>query len=82
MGGIAMSKVQRAEEVVRDMERLTPYMVEGLYGSFLSRFMESDKSRWTRDLAAYLTDANQDWGELGQEIALVLWERFERRISC
>lgn len=77
-----MTKTDKAREIVRDMERITPYMFEGLYGSFLSRFMESDKSMWTHDLSAYLSNANQDWAEVGKEIAHVLWERFERRISC
>ncbi|HTY25134.1 MAG TPA: hypothetical protein VMC85_18525 [Desulfomonilaceae bacterium] len=72
----------KAERIVRDMERDMPYMYEGLYGNFLLNYIESDKSKWTADLSKYLTNANQDWEDVGQEIALVLWERFEKRISC
>lgn len=75
-------KRKSAERIVRDIERLTPYMYEGLYGSFLRSFMESDKSRWTADLSKYLTNTNQEWAELSKEIARVLWDRFEKRISC
>jgi len=77
-----MMTSDKAEIVVREMERVTPYMYEGLYGNFLRNFMESDKSKWTHDLSHYLSNANQDWSEIGDEIAEVLWERFERRISC
>jgi len=77
-----MMTSDKAEIVVREMERVTPYMYEGLYGNFLRNFMESDKSKWTHDLSRYLSNANQDWSEIGDEIAEVLWERFERRISC
>ncbi len=72
----------RAEAVVKDIHRINPYMYEGLYGNFLRHFMESDKSRWTSDLAQYLTTANQDWSDIGTDIADILWEEFERRISC
>jgi len=77
-----MMTSDKAEIVVREMERVTPYMYEGLYGNFLRNFMESDKSKWTHDLSRYLSNANQDWSEIGDEIAEVLWERFEKRISC
>jgi len=81
-GGSLMKTTEKAETVVREMERVTPYMYEGLYGNFLRNFMESDKSKWTHDLSRYLSSANQDWADIGDEIADVLWERFERRISC
>ncbi len=77
-----MTKQQSAERIVRDMERLAPYMYEGLYGSFLQNFMDSDKSRWTVDLSNYLTHSNQEWADVSAEIAMVLWDRFEKRISC
>lgn len=77
-----MNRSQRAEMIVNDMERITPYMYEGLYGSFLRNFMISDKSRWSKDLSRYLGDAHEEWGEVGEEIASILWERFEERISC
>lgn len=75
-------KLESAERIVRDMERLSPYMYEGLYGSFLRTFMDSDKSRWTADLSKYLTHSNQEWADVSAEIAMVLWDRFEKRISC
>lgn len=77
-----MNKSNRAERIVSDMERVSPYMYEGLYGNFLRHFMESDKSRWTSDLSSYLSNSNQDWVDVSPEIATLLWERFERRISC
>jgi hypothetical protein len=77
-----MNRSERARTIVRDIERTAPYLFEGLYGSFLSRFMESDRSHWTRDLSAYLTNTNEDWADVSGEIALLLWEKFEQRISC
>jgi hypothetical protein len=77
-----MNKDGRAKNIVKDMERVAPYMYEGLYGNFLRNFMEADRSRWTRDLSHYLTDVNQDWADVGEEIAGLLWERFEKRITC
>ncbi len=77
-----MNTPHRAEKIVNDMERITPYMYEGLYGSFLRSFMESDKSRWTKDLSGYLSHAHEDWADVGEDIAKLLWERFEQRISC
>jgi len=71
-----------AEKIVRDMERVSPYMYEGLYGSFLRSYMESDRSSWATDLSEYLGAVNREWGDIGDEIARLLWERFERRISC
>ena len=60
----------RAESIVNEIERVTPYMYEGLYGNFLRHFMESDKSKWTRDLSIYLSNANQDWSDVGSEVVL------------
>jgi hypothetical protein len=80
--GVSMNRSQKAENIVREMERVTPYMYEGLYGNFLRNFMASDRSRWTNDLSGYLSTRNQDWSEIGGEIADILWDRFERRISC
>ena len=77
-----MNMSHKAEKIVNDMERITPYMYEGLYGNFLRNFMESDKSRWSKDLSRYLGDAHEDWADVGEEIAKLLWERFEQRISC
>jgi hypothetical protein len=77
-----MKKSERAKMIVSDIERVSPYMYEGLYGNFLRNFMEGDKSRWTHDLSSYLGSANQDWADVGQEIAQLLWEKFEKRISC
>lgn len=77
-----MNTSEKADNIVREMERVTPYMYEGLYGNFLRSFMDSDRSKWTHDLARYLTGHNQDWAEVGDEIADILWVRFERRISC
>ena len=78
----AMAELNRAEKIVRDLERVTPYTFEGLYGDFLRNFMDSDKSRWTHNLGTYLGHLNQDWDDVGQEVALLLWDRFEKRISC
>jgi hypothetical protein len=75
-------RATRAESIVNEIERLSPYMYEGLYGSFLRNFMDSDKSRWTKDLSQYLSGANWEWAEVGPEIASLLWDRFEKRISC
>jgi hypothetical protein len=77
-----MSVYNKAERIVRDMERDTPYVYEGLYGNFLRNYMDFDKSKWTSDLSRYLIQAHQDWEDVGYEIALELWERFEKRISC
>jgi len=77
-----MRKGDKASQVVRDMERMAPYMYEGLYGTFLRNFMTGDKSRWTKDLGRYLKEQDQDWDEIGEEIASLLWESFEKRISC
>ncbi len=77
-----MENQDKAEQIVREMERVAPYMYEGLYGNFLRNFMDSDRSKWSVDLSNYLMRANQDWAEVGPEIASLLWERFERRISC
>lgn len=77
-----VTKQQSAERIVRDMERIDPYRYEGLYATFLGRFMESDKSRWTHHLSRFFTDSNRDWAHLSTEIAAVLWDRFEKRISC
>jgi hypothetical protein len=77
-----MESQDKAEQIVREMERVAPYMYEGLYGNFLRSFMDSDRSKWSVDLSNYLMRANQDWAEVGPEIASLLWERFERRISC
>jgi len=77
-----MNRSQKADNIVKEMERVTPYMYEGLYGNFLRNFMESDHSKWTHDLSKYLTNQNQDWAEIGDEIADILWDRFEKRISC
>jgi hypothetical protein len=80
--GCDMAKSNRAEEIVREIERVSPYMYEGLYGNFLRNYMDSDKSKWTSDLSNYLTHANNDWADVGLEVASLLWERFERRITC
>jgi hypothetical protein len=77
-----MTVYNKAERIIRDMERDNPHMYEGLYGNFLRNYMEFDKSKWTMDLSRYLIQANQDWEDVGYEIALALWERFEKRISC
>lgn len=79
---LPMKTSQRAEAFVRDMERVTPYIYEGLYGSFLHYFIESDKSHWTGNLSAHLNQVNHEWGEVGEEMAEVLWDEFERRITC
>jgi hypothetical protein len=77
-----MNTSPKARKIVNDMERVTPYMYEGLYGNFLRSYMGSDKSRWSRDLSRYLSNAHEDWADVGDEIAKLLWERFEQRISC
>jgi len=73
---------EAVERIVRDLERINPYVYEGLYGNFLRNYMESDKSKWTADLALHLGNMNREWENLSGEIASLLWERFERRISC
>jgi hypothetical protein len=78
----AVNRHQTAAYIVKDMERVSPYLFEGLYGSFLRTYMDSDKSKWTADLAAYLTHMNGEWKDLSTEIATLLWEAFEKRISC
>ena len=80
--GIYHKRAKSAESIVRDLERINPYIYEGLYGNFLRKFMESDKSKWTTDLALHLGNMNREWEDLSGEIASLLWERFERRISC
>jgi hypothetical protein len=75
-------RVHKAQQMVRELERTTPYMIEGLYGNFLRRFMDCERSRWTKDLSIYLGDFDADCQEFGFEVADLLWERFERRISC
>ena len=73
---------KKAEKVVRELERITPYMVEGLYGNFLRRYMECDRSRWTSDLSIYLKQYDFGASECGDEVAALLWDKFELRISC
>jgi hypothetical protein len=82
MTSVSPRRVQKAQQVVRELERVTPYMIEGFYGNFLRRFMDCDKSRWTKDLSIYLSNFDSDCQEFGDEVADVLWQRFERRISC
>ncbi|MBM3300156.1 MAG: hypothetical protein FJY85_09395 [Deltaproteobacteria bacterium] len=77
-----MNKADKAERMVRDMERTTPYMYEGLYGSFLGCYLDADKSKWCQDLSRYLSRTYQDSEDIGEEMADILWDRFERRISC
>jgi hypothetical protein len=77
-----MNSSEKAKRIVSEMERVSPYMYEGLYGNFLRNFMDGDRSRWTLDLSQYLTSANHEWADVGSEIAGLLWEQFERRISC
>lgn len=77
-----MKSTHKAEAMVRDMQRVMPYMYEGLYGSFLRYFMESDKSRWSGNLSTHLSNLNNEWGDIGPEMAEVLWEEFEKRITC
>jgi hypothetical protein len=77
-----MEASNRAQGIVRDIERVWPYMYEGLYGSFLRNFMDSDKSKWTADLANYLSHTNQEWSDVTDQVASILWEEFEDRISC
>ena len=54
-GAYGMNKSDRAKKIVSDMERITPYMYEGLYGSFFRIYMDSDKSKWSKDLSQYLS---------------------------
>lgn len=77
-----VTRLETAERIVRDMERMSPYRYEGLYAAFLGAFMEPDESTWAAQLAKYLKHTNQDWAYLSEEIASVLWNRFEKRISC
>ena len=81
-GACGMDKSDRAKRIVSDMERITPYLYEGFYGSFLRIYIGSDKSRWSKDLSLFLGHTHEDWADVGDEIASILWERFERRISC
>ena len=62
-------KVDKAQKMVRELERVTPYMIEGLYGNFLRRFMDCERSRWTKDLSIYLGNFDSDCRELGDEVA-------------
>jgi hypothetical protein len=77
-----MKTNDKARRIVSEIERISPYMYEGLYGNFLRNFMDGDRSRWSHDLSQYLSTANQDWADVGLEIATLLWEKFEKRISC
>ncbi len=77
-----MASSETARNIVRDLERVSPYMYEGLYGTFLRQYMDSDKSRWTANLSVYLSNVNEEWRDISAEVAGLLWENFERRISC
>lgn len=77
-----MASMERAKTAVNDLERSAPQVYEGLYGAFLENFMDSDKSNWTIHCSRYLKSANGDWAEMSREMAALLWERFEQRISC
>ncbi|MBM4325787.1 MAG: hypothetical protein FJ118_01375 [Deltaproteobacteria bacterium] len=77
-----MKPARRAESIVRDIERISPYMYEGLYGAFLRNYMDTDRSKWTANLKEHLSDTNQEWAVVAEDIAALLWERFEKRISC
>ena len=72
----------KAVNVVRELERITPYMIEGLYGNFLRRYMDCDRTRWTADLSMYLKQYDPEVGDCGDEVASLLWDKFEQRISC
>ncbi len=77
-----MNDFDLVRKMVVDMERTTPYLYEGLYGNFLRRFMDTDKSKWTKDLAGYLSVSSFGWSGKSDEIADILWDRFLKRISC
>ena len=71
-----------AQLIVKRMETVFPDVYEGLYGSFLKTCKDCDRSRWTGHLSHYLTQVNGEWAHVSRELALVLWERFQKRISC
>lgn len=77
-----MDRAGLANKIVNEMERVSPYMYEGLYGTFLQNFMHSNKRKWTLELAEHLGDIDDEWQGLTDEIAVILWDRFEERISC
>ena len=78
-----MNRSQRAVKIVNDMERVTPYMYEGLYGNFLRSFMDSDQSRWSKDLSRYLSHSHEDWADVGRGNSRgFCGNDFESRISC
>lgn len=81
-GGCLTMTNDKAVSFVRELERITPYMVEGLYGSFLRRYMDCDRTRWTSDLSLYLKQFDPGVADCGDEVAMILWDKFERRISC
>lgn len=77
-----MNENKTAVSLVRDMQRTSPYMIEGLYGSFLRNYMDSNRAVWTEHLSEYLNRMNSDWSEVSREMAVILWENFESRITC
>lgn len=79
---IDVTEFDAAQRIVTLMERVFPEIYEGLYFSFLKRYMYCDRSRWSRDLCLYLTHVNGEWEDVGKGLALLLWDRFEKRISC
>jgi pantothenate kinase type III len=77
-----MNEKKTAHCLVRDMERTAPYMIEGLYGSFLRNYMDADRAVWTEHLSEFLNRMNSDWSDVSRDMALILWEHFENRITC
>ncbi len=77
-----MDQNQWLEAIVRDLERVAPYTYEGLYEKFVTAYMNTEFFEWSEELARVLGQSNHDWEHLCHEIAGVLWDRFERRISC
>jgi hypothetical protein len=77
-----MATISKAQNAVREMERFNPRVYEGIHGSFLRSFMSTSRSNWSREVANYIKSNEEQWAHLADEIGVILWDKFERQISC
>ncbi len=77
-----MTTEVRAWSAVRDMERMNPHVYEGIYGSFLRSFMSTNKSNWCRTVSDFIKSNNGQLTDVADEMGLVMWDQFVRKISC
>jgi hypothetical protein len=77
-----MAKLEYAHSAIRDMQRLNPRVYEGIHGSFIRSFMSTNKWRWSKEVANYIKSNEEQWAHLADDIGVILWDKFEKGISC